>query len=106
MQVDQRILQVGQLQPLDHALDQLAVADRRRSGQAAGRSRPAAAQHRAPGRLGHLEPIERASDRWADLAEPVGAENPSTSCDLGIFVDQPADAIQPHDRYVGRWSRW
>jgi Arm DNA-binding domain len=36
----------------------------------------------------------------------VGAENPSTSCDLGIFVDQPAEAIQPHDRYVGRWSRW
>jgi hypothetical protein len=40
------------------------------------------------------------------LLPPVGAENPSTSCDLGIFVDQPAEAIQPHDRYVGRWSRW
>jgi hypothetical protein len=35
-----------------------------------------------------------------------GCRNPSTSCELGIFVDQPADAIQPHDRYVGRWSRW
>jgi hypothetical protein len=25
----------------------------------------------------------------------VGAENPSTSRDLGVFVDQPADAIDP-----------
>jgi transposase InsO family protein len=37
--------------------------------------------------------------------QAVGAKNPSTSCDLGIFVDQPAEAIQPHDLYVGRWSR-
>jgi hypothetical protein len=35
-------------------------------------------------------------------ARRVGADTPSTSCDLGIFVDQPAEAIQPHDRYVGR----
>jgi hypothetical protein len=28
MQVDQRILQIGQLQLLDHALDQLGLADR------------------------------------------------------------------------------
>jgi hypothetical protein len=31
-----------------------------------------------------------------------GCRKPVHSCDLGIFVDQPADAIQPHDRYVGR----
>jgi hypothetical protein len=72
VQVDQRILQVGQLQLLDHALDQLAMADRRRSGQPAGRSRAAPAQDRTPGRLGHLQALERASDGWADLAEPLG----------------------------------
>jgi hypothetical protein len=31
----------------------------------------------------------------------VGAENAVTSCDLGIFVDQPAQAIDPHDAHVG-----
>ena len=37
-------------------------------------------------------------DSTALATEPVGAENPFTSCDLGIFVDQPANPIQPHDR--------
>jgi hypothetical protein len=45
-------------------------------------------------------PSRPGTPRWC------GCRNPSTSCDLGIFVDQPAEAIQPHDRYVGRWSRW
>ena len=41
------------------------------------------------------------------LVQAVGAENSSTSCDLGIFVDQPAYWIDPHDAYVGRRSgRW
>src|SRR6266487_5264351 len=29
----------------------------------------------------------------------------TTSCDLGILVDQPSEAIQPHDPCAGRWSR-
>jgi hypothetical protein len=33
--------------------------------------------------------------------EPVGAETPSTSCDLGVLVDQPSEAIQPHDPCAG-----
>jgi hypothetical protein len=32
----------------------------------------------------------------------VGAENSSTSCGLGIFVDQPAQSIDPHDTHVRR----
>lgn len=28
----------------------------------------------------------------------------STSCDLGIFVDQSTESIQPHDRCAGRWK--
>ena len=71
MQVGQRILQVGQLQLLDHALDQLGVASRRRPGQAAGRSWAGPTQHRTSGRLGRLEALERASD-GGDLAEPLG----------------------------------
>lgn len=35
----------------------------------------------------------------------MGAEYSSTSCDLGIFVDQPAYSIDPHDPCAGRWSR-
>jgi hypothetical protein len=36
--------------------------------------------------------------------DPVGAENPFISCDLGIFVDQPAESIEPHDPFAGRWN--
>ena len=54
MQIGEGILKVGQLQLLDHTLDQLGVADRRRSGQAAGRAWTAPPKHRSPGRLGHL----------------------------------------------------
>src|SRR5215211_7491854 len=72
VQVGQRILQVRQRQLLDHALDQLGVADRGRSGQLAGRAWAAPPEHRTPGRLGHLQALERPSDGWADLAEPLG----------------------------------
>src|SRR5215207_9749767 len=72
VQVGQRILQVGQLQLLDHALDQLAMADRRRSSQPAGRAGAAPTENRTPGRRGHLQALEHASDGWADLAEPLG----------------------------------
>jgi hypothetical protein len=48
MQVGQRVGEVVQLQLLDHALDQLGVADWRGSGQAACRPRAVAAEHRAP----------------------------------------------------------
>jgi len=34
-------------------------------------------------------PVDEPAER------PVGAENSSTSCDLGIFVDQPAESIDP-----------
>ena len=34
----------------------------------------------------------------------VGAENSSTLCDLGIFVNQPAQSIDPHDPHVRRRS--
>jgi uncharacterized coiled-coil protein SlyX len=38
----------------------------------------------------------------------VGAENSSTSCDLGIFVDEAPQTIDPHDPHVpsrsGRWD--
>src|SRR6266508_7014850 len=38
-------------------------------------------------------------------AQRVGAENSSTSCDLGIFVDAPAQAIDPHvPCWSGRWD--
>jgi hypothetical protein len=53
VQVGQRILQVGHFQLLDHALDQLGVADRRRSGQPAGRAWAAPTEHRTPGRRSH-----------------------------------------------------
>ena len=37
----------------------------------------------------------------------VGAENSSMSCDLGIFVDESAQSIDPHDPHVPcRSSRW
>src|SRR6266516_2341821 len=45
------------------------------------------------------------SGKVRNTSEPVGAENPYASRDLSIFVDQPVEAIQPHERYVGRWSR-
>ena len=32
--------------------------------------------------------------------EAAGADNSSTSCDLGIFVDEPAQSIDPHDAHV------
>jgi hypothetical protein len=34
---------------------------------------------------------------------PVGAENPFISHGLDVFVDQPAESIQPHDPFAGRW---
>jgi len=49
MQVGQRVLQVNELQLLDLALDQLGVADRGRSAQAAGRAWAAPPEHRTPG---------------------------------------------------------
>ena len=36
----------------------------------------------------------------------VGAENLSTSCDLGVFVDEPAQSIDPYGLYVLRRSSW
>jgi hypothetical protein len=38
------------------------------------------------------------------VLEPVGAENWSASCDLGILVDQPAESIEPYDLCVDEWS--
>jgi hypothetical protein len=35
----------------------------------------------------------------------VGAENLSTSRDQDIFVDEPAESIQPHDPYIGPWNQ-
>ena len=44
----------------------------------------------------------------AQLAPPgrgrVGADTSSTLCDLGLFVDEPAQSIDPHDPHV-RWRR-
>jgi hypothetical protein len=37
-------------------------------------------------------------------AQPLGAENPSTSCDLGILVDQAAESIEPSDLCAGGWN--
>ena len=38
--------------------------------------------------------------------EPVGAENPVTSCDLQVFVDQPAEEIASTvpDVAAGGWG--
>jgi hypothetical protein len=82
VQVGQGILQVGELQLLDHAFDQLGVAKRRRPGQAAGRPRAAPPQHRTPGRLRHLQPLERASDRRPYLTEPLGQSPVSDAKDM------------------------
>jgi hypothetical protein len=30
-------------------------------------------------------------------------ETPFISCGLGILMDQPAESIQPHDAFAGRW---
>jgi hypothetical protein len=35
---------------------------------------------------------------------PVGAENFIRVCDLSIFVDEPAQSIDPHDPHVRCWS--
>ncbi len=35
----------------------------------------------------------------------MGAENLSTSRDLGILVDEPAQSIQPHDPHIGPWNQ-
>jgi polyisoprenoid-binding protein YceI len=48
--------------------------------------------------------VRRGTARRPSGQEPVGAENPVHLTRPGILVDQPAEAIQPHDRYVGRWS--
>ena len=39
-------------------------------------------------------------------ARPVNVWVPKTpfiSCGLGILMDQPAESIQPHDAFAGRW---
>jgi hypothetical protein len=79
MEVGQGILQVGQLQLLDHALDQLGVAGRRRSGQAAGRAGAGSAQDRTPGdpvtskrsnrpRMGGRTSLNRSARAWSAAA--------------------------------------
>jgi hypothetical protein len=30
-------------------------------------------------------------------------KTPFISCGLGILMDQPAESIQPHDAFAGRW---
>jgi hypothetical protein len=72
VQVDQRVFEVVQLELHDRALDQLGVTGRHGSRQAACRPWAPAAEHGTPRRLGYLQTIERVTDRWADLAEPLG----------------------------------
>jgi hypothetical protein len=52
--------------------DQLGVTGRHGSHQAACRPWAPAAEHGTPRQLGYLQTIERVTDRWADLAEPLG----------------------------------
>jgi predicted alpha/beta-hydrolase family hydrolase len=50
----------------------IGIADWQCSGQAARRVWAVAAEQRAPWGLGHVQAIERATDRWAGLAESLG----------------------------------
>jgi hypothetical protein len=36
------------------------------------------------------------------LLQRLWVPNPSTSRDLGILVDQPAESVDPQDRYIAR----
>jgi hypothetical protein len=39
------------------------------------------------------------------VRDPVGAENPVTSCSLGIFANQPAEPVPAQNANTGHFSR-
>ena len=39
-------------------------------------------------------------------ASPVGAENCATLCDLGVFVDQPAEPVPAQNAHAARFGGW
>jgi hypothetical protein len=75
-----------------------AQTDHQRPGELA----PATAAETLPDRLieamaGYVQ-AARADNTWRPTTPtsgtlPVGAENPVTSCDLGIFMDQAAEPV-------------
>ena len=40
-----------------------------------------------------------------DRGGPVGADNPVTLCDLGIFMDQAAESVPAQNAYTGYFGR-
>jgi transposase len=91
--------------------DFLAAGKQGLKGQQSDRSPDDRALKQAERKIGQLtmeNEVLRAAAEKRGLAilpaKRVGAENPPTSCDLGILVDQPAEPISPHDPYAGRRS--
>jgi hypothetical protein len=40
------------------------------------------------------------------LSPPVGAENPVTLCDLGVFMDQAAEPVSPQHPDIRAYCGW